>query len=72
PKDVVYMGENETVKVIAKWDGLGKYMVHCHNLVHEDHDMMTQFEVVDPNQPGDDPMTAAMARSCTFEAFDVL
>jgi len=72
PKDVVYMGENETVKVIAKFDGLGKYMVHCHNLVHEDHDMMTQFEVVDPNQPGDDPMTAAMARSCAFEGFDVL
>ncbi|MFM7686133.1 MAG: multicopper oxidase domain-containing protein, partial [Actinomycetota bacterium] len=53
-------------------DGLGKYMVHCHNLVHEDHDMMTQFEVVDPNQPGDDPITSAMARSCAFESFDVL
>jgi FtsP/CotA-like multicopper oxidase with cupredoxin domain len=22
---------------------LGRYMVHCHNLTHEDHDMMTQF-----------------------------
>jgi Multicopper oxidase len=22
----------------------GKYVMHCHNLVHEDHDMMTQFE----------------------------
>lgn len=72
PKDVVYMGENERVKVMMKFDGLGKYMVHCHNLVHEDHDMMTQFEVLDPNQPGDDPMTAAIARSSAFEAFDVL
>jgi FtsP/CotA-like multicopper oxidase with cupredoxin domain len=72
PKDVVYLGENETVKVIARFDGLGKYMVHCHNLVHEDHDMMTQFEVVDPNQPGDDPITSAMARSTAFESFDVL
>ena len=47
PKDVVYVGENETVRVIMKFDdGRGKYMIHCHNLVHEDHDMMTQFEVV--------------------------
>jgi spore coat protein A len=48
PKDVAYVGENETVRVIAKFEGRGKYMMHCHNLVHEDHDMMTQFEVLDP------------------------
>ena len=23
----------------------GRYMIHCHNLVHEDHDMMGQFGV---------------------------
>jgi spore coat protein A len=23
----------------------GRYMVHCHNLPHEDHDMMQQFAV---------------------------
>jgi hypothetical protein len=21
----------------------GHYVMHCHNLIHEDHDMMTQF-----------------------------
>ena len=30
-------------------------MLHCHNLVHEDHDMMVQFEVVD-GKPGFDPL----------------
>jgi hypothetical protein len=25
----------------------GRYMIHCHNLTHEDHDMMTQFVVGD-------------------------
>ena len=35
---------------------VGKYMVHCHNLAHEDHDMMHQFSVglgtgADPNDP---------------------
>jgi hypothetical protein len=35
----------------------GKYMIHCHNLPHEDHDMMSQFSVglasgaVDENDP---------------------
>jgi FtsP/CotA-like multicopper oxidase with cupredoxin domain len=80
PKDVVYVGENEKVRVIMKFDDArgrsedlkirqktdpaatilpareGRYMMHCHNLVHEDHDMMVQFEVGknggDPWSPG--------------------
>jgi spore coat protein A len=45
-KDVVYVGENETVRVVMKFGPhVGKYMIHCHNLVHEDHDMMAQFRV---------------------------
>ncbi len=46
PKDVVYTGEDETIKVIARFGPqAGRYMLHCHNLVHEDHDMMSQFWV---------------------------
>jgi FtsP/CotA-like multicopper oxidase with cupredoxin domain len=46
PKDVVYVGEGEKVRVIMKFGPhRGKYMVHCHNLPHEDHDMMHQFSV---------------------------
>ena len=57
PKDVVYVGEGEKVRVLTKFgEGRGKYMMHCHNLIHEDHDMMVQFEVVDPDNPGDDPL----------------
>ena len=58
PKDVVYVGENETVRLLMKFEGRGKYMIHCHNLVHEDHDMMTQYEVIDPEYPGEDPFSA--------------
>ena len=48
PKDVVYIGEGETVRLLVKFNPApgskgGKYMVHCHNLPHEDHDMMQQF-----------------------------
>lgn len=45
-KDVVWLGPGETVRVeahYAPWDGL--YMFHCHNLIHEDHEMMAAFNV---------------------------
>ncbi|KAF2424899.1 hypothetical protein EJ08DRAFT_594833 [Tothia fuscella] len=45
-KDVVWLGPNEKVTVLAQyapWDGV--YMFHCHNLIHEDHDMMAAFNV---------------------------
>jgi FtsP/CotA-like multicopper oxidase with cupredoxin domain len=58
PKDVVYVGEGEKVRVLMRFEHQrGYYMVHCHNLPHEDHDMMVQFSVgmkgatEDPNDP---------------------
>jgi len=45
-KDIAILNAQETVKVLAKyspWDGL--YMFHCHNLVHEDGEMMAVFNV---------------------------
>jgi spore coat protein A, manganese oxidase len=46
PKDVVMVGEFQKVRVLARiCPHEGKYMMHCHNLVHEDKAMMTQFEV---------------------------
>jgi spore coat protein A len=29
-------------------DYTGLYMMHCHILNHEDHEMMAQFKVVEP------------------------
>lgn len=47
-KDTVLVAPGETVRVIARFGGYrGRYVYHCHNLEHEDHDMMGQFEVVD-------------------------
>ncbi|KAI1845850.1 hypothetical protein JX265_011255 [Neoarthrinium moseri] len=43
-KDVVWLNKGETVRVEARyapWDGV--YMFHCHNLIHEDHEMMAAF-----------------------------
>jgi FtsP/CotA-like multicopper oxidase with cupredoxin domain len=40
------VGPNETIRLAIRWKGFrGIYVFHCHNLEHEDHDMMSQFEV---------------------------
>ena len=44
-KDTVYIGENETVRIIVKFRNKGLYMYHCHILEHEDAGMMGQLEV---------------------------
>jgi FtsP/CotA-like multicopper oxidase with cupredoxin domain len=70
PKDVVYVGEGEIVKVVMqfhlpKGNSGGRYMIHCHNLPHEDHDMMQQFKVTGPGYDDDvnDPMDGAKPES---------
>jgi len=45
-KDVVLLEPGEVVNVVAMygpWNGL--YQFHCHNLIHEDHNMMAVFNV---------------------------
>jgi FtsP/CotA-like multicopper oxidase with cupredoxin domain len=59
-KDTIYVRPFESVQVavrFASW--LGKFLVHCHNLEHEDHGMMLNFEVglegssgVEEEEPG--------------------
>jgi len=45
-QDVVWLGPAETVTVIARYSPWpGRYMVHCHNLIHEDHEMLGEFNV---------------------------
>jgi len=45
-KDTFMVGAFQTLDIIGRFGPhQGKYMMHCHNLVHEDHDMMTQFQV---------------------------
>ncbi|MDT4958011.1 MAG: hypothetical protein QOD31_1810 [Pseudonocardiales bacterium] len=58
PKDTVYVGEGDTVRLLIHFEGRGKYLMHCHNLVHEDHDMMTQFQDFDDARPSFDPFSA--------------
>lgn len=46
-KDTVMLGPGDEIRVVLRFDSFrGVYAFHCHNMEHEDHDMMAQFEVV--------------------------
>lgn len=52
-KDVVALGPNDEVTFFGRWrDFLGKHVMHCHNVVHEDHAMMIRWDIV-PKGQGD-------------------
>ena len=44
---MLYLGPSNNVYVLARFGAQkGDYMFHCHNLVHEDNDMMRAFKVM--------------------------
>jgi FtsP/CotA-like multicopper oxidase with cupredoxin domain len=46
-KDTVLVNDKETVEVLIGFDAhRGLYVIHCHQLAHEDSGMMMNFEVV--------------------------
>ena len=46
-KDVYSLAPDDELHVFMRFrDFKGKYMMHCHNLTHEDHAMMVRFDVV--------------------------
>ena len=61
-KESWFLGPNETVEVTLKFsDHVGPYVFHCHILEHEDDGMMSQFLVVDENEPTPTPTASATA-----------
>ena len=46
-KDVFPLYPGDRMRIYMKFrDWLGKYVMHCHNTVHEDHSMMVRWDVV--------------------------
>jgi FtsP/CotA-like multicopper oxidase with cupredoxin domain len=46
-EDVIWLGHGETVKTFRRFrDFTGRYVTHCHNVVHEDHAMMFMWKIV--------------------------
>ncbi len=46
-KDVTVIGPGDTIEMLIRVrDFLGKYPIHCHNTVHEDHAMLARWDVI--------------------------
>ncbi|MGH8433067.1 MAG: multicopper oxidase family protein [Pseudomonas sp.] len=45
-KDVFVLEQTMTMRVLLRFrDFTGKYVMHCHNVIHEDHAMMVRFDI---------------------------
>ena len=45
-KDVFRLEHNTEAKLFFRFrDFLGRYPMHCHNTIHEDHAMMLRFDI---------------------------
>lgn len=50
-RDVATILPGDEIKVFMRWrDFLGKHVMHCHNVVHEDHSMMIRWDIVEPGK----------------------
>lgn len=45
-KDTVLLHDRETVEIFVRFERAGLYLIHCHQLAHEDQGMMSNFQVV--------------------------
>jgi len=63
-KDIVMVPSNGQRSIVATFDGEpGIYMFHCHNLEHEDWDMMLQYEICDDSN--DHPCNLSLLNAFT-------
>lgn len=47
-KDTVLLGPNEQIELFFRFrDFVGRFPMHCHNVIHEDHAMMLRFDIDD-------------------------
>ena len=50
-RDIATLNSSDELMVYMKWgDFLGRYVMHCHNVVHEDHAMMIRWDIVPPGE----------------------
>ena len=58
-RDIAVLFPGTEIKMFMRWrDFRGKYVMHCHNVVHEDHAMMVRWEIVPRGEGFDSPRRA--------------
>ena len=46
-RDVINLQTNDETRLFMRFrDMKGRYVMHCHNVVHEDHAMMIRWDMV--------------------------
>lgn len=59
-RDIALLLPGTELKVFMRWkDFLGRHVMHCHNVVHEDHAMMVRWDIVPAGHGFDTPREAA-------------
>jgi FtsP/CotA-like multicopper oxidase with cupredoxin domain len=62
-RDIATLNPSDEVVVYMKWDDfLGKHVMHCHNVVHEDHAMMIRWDIVPKGQGDSDQVEQERVR----------
>jgi FtsP/CotA-like multicopper oxidase with cupredoxin domain len=52
-RDVIWLKPGERVRMFMRFrDFEGRYVMHCHNVVHEDHAMMVRWDLGNPDPCG--------------------
>ena len=65
-RDVATINANNELEVYMRFqDFYGKYVMHCHNVVHEDHAMMIRWDIVEPGKGFSGPRPASEVESET-------
>jgi FtsP/CotA-like multicopper oxidase with cupredoxin domain len=55
-KDVLRLEEGQSVEVYFRFrDFTGRFPLHCHNVIHEDHSMMLRFDIDDVGDTRSNP-----------------
>ena len=50
-RDIATLLPNDELKVFMRWEDFhGRYIMHCHNVIHEDHAMMIRWDIVPKKQ----------------------
>jgi FtsP/CotA-like multicopper oxidase with cupredoxin domain len=53
-RDITTLLPNDEIEIFMRWkDFHGRYVMHCHNVVHEDHAMMIRWDIVPAKKSND-------------------
>lgn len=59
-RDIALLLPGTELRAFMRWkDFLGRHVMHCHNVVHEDHAMMARWDIVPAGHGFDTPREAA-------------